>query len=170
MALPQEHLLDELATAYVQAIVAAAGATIAVTRLDYGVDGTLKHVQQDNLGRFVETGYPVDFQLKGTTVATVEQDFVRYDLKARNFDLIVTRTETATPYYLFLVCFGGLATNWWDQQNDHLILNASAFWWTRMGKRTENKTSTGIHVPTGNRLTAEAIEYMLIHSKERFLS
>jgi hypothetical protein len=42
MALPPEHLLDELATAYVQAIVSAAGATIAVSRLDYGVDGTLK--------------------------------------------------------------------------------------------------------------------------------
>jgi len=33
--LPQQHLLDELATAYVQALAAAAGATIAVAR-DYG--------------------------------------------------------------------------------------------------------------------------------------
>jgi hypothetical protein len=40
MPLPREHLLDELATAYVQAVAAVAGATIAVSN-DYGVDGTL---------------------------------------------------------------------------------------------------------------------------------
>jgi len=40
MPLPREHLLDELATAYVQTIAAVAGATIAVGRRDYGVDGS----------------------------------------------------------------------------------------------------------------------------------
>jgi len=42
MPLPREHLLDELATAYVQALVAVAGVTISVSRLDYGVDGTIE--------------------------------------------------------------------------------------------------------------------------------
>jgi hypothetical protein len=32
MPLPREHLLDELATAYVQAVAAVAGATIAGSR------------------------------------------------------------------------------------------------------------------------------------------
>jgi len=41
MPLPREHLLDELATAYVQVVAAVAGATIAVCRQDYEVDGTL---------------------------------------------------------------------------------------------------------------------------------
>ena len=42
MPLPREHLLDELAIAYVQTVVALAGATIAVSRKDYGVDGSLR--------------------------------------------------------------------------------------------------------------------------------
>jgi len=44
MPLPQSHLLDELAMAYVQAIAAAAGAIIAIGGRDYGVDGTLRHI------------------------------------------------------------------------------------------------------------------------------
>ena len=74
MPLPREHLLDELATAYVQALVAVAGATIAVSRRDYGVDGTLSQIEQVlavEEVQFVPSGFPVDFQLKGTTIASV---------------------------------------------------------------------------------------------------
>jgi len=46
MPLPREHLLDELATAYVQAVAAMAGATIAVSRRDYGVDGVVKDISR----------------------------------------------------------------------------------------------------------------------------
>ena len=44
MPLPRERLLDELATAYVQAVAAVVSATIAISRQDYGVDGKLRHV------------------------------------------------------------------------------------------------------------------------------
>jgi hypothetical protein len=44
MPLPRQHLLDELATAYVQTVVAIAGATIAVSWRDYGIDGTIKEI------------------------------------------------------------------------------------------------------------------------------
>jgi hypothetical protein len=78
MALPREHLLDELATAYVCAIAALGGATIATSRLDYGVDGTLKYVI--NAGsRYIESGFPVDFQLKGTAGARLGEKNVLYD-------------------------------------------------------------------------------------------
>ena len=110
MPLPPEHLLDELATAYVQIVAAAAGAVIAVSRQDYGVDGTLKSIIRTTENRYIETGFPVDFRVKGTTAAELNADHVRYDLRARNHDLIVTRPQFATPYYLFLVCFrSGLA-------------------------------------------------------------
>jgi hypothetical protein len=105
MPLPREHLLDELATAYVQAVAAVAGATIAVSRQDYGVDGTLKNIVGAAGNRFVESGFPVDFQLKGTTVAAIREDRIQYDLKVRNYDLIMGRSMLGTLYYLFLVCF-----------------------------------------------------------------
>jgi hypothetical protein len=70
MSLPREHLLDELATAYVQVVAATAGATIAVSRLDHGVYGTLSHVvqaskEESHETKFIPDGFAVEFQIKG---------------------------------------------------------------------------------------------------------
>ena len=167
MPLPPEHLLDELATAYVQAIAAMAGATIAVSRQDYGVDGTLKQIIKA-AGNFIESGFPVDFQLKGTTIAALQGARVHYDLKVRNYDLIVSRPPLGTPYYLYLICFDGAPDEWFALGPSELILKASAYWWRQSGPRTSNSSTVRIHLPLENRLTPEAIEGMLRESKERF--
>src|ERR1700687_1343290 len=104
MPLPREHLLDELATAYIQAVAATGGATLSVTRRDYGVDGTLNHILKVK-DQFLPSGFPIEFQLKGTTVAKIGDAHVQFDLKVRNYDLVVTREPWAAPLYLFLVCF-----------------------------------------------------------------
>jgi hypothetical protein len=167
MALPREHLLDELATAYVQAIAAAAGAIISLGR-DYGVDGTLKQIVKSDADGYMETGAPVDFQLKGTTRVDNSHDIIKFDLSARNYNLIIGRRPAATPYYLFLVCFDSTPENWLLLERERLILNASAFWWTRAGVRTANKVSVRIEIPTANRLTPATISDMLQASHERF--
>jgi hypothetical protein len=170
MPLPREHLLDELATAYVQAVAAVAGATIAVSR-DYGVDGTLSQIEPLRTAegtQFIPSGFPVDFQLKGTTVAVTREDRVQYDLKVRNYDLIVGRPALGTPYYLFLVCFDGPPESWFALRPSELILKAAAFWWTETGPKTSNSTTVRIGIPSENRLTPDAIERMLGASKERF--
>jgi hypothetical protein len=168
MPLPREHLLDELATAYVQAVAAAAGATIAVSRQDYGVDGTLKHIVRATGGRFVESGFPVDFQLKGTTTAETNGTVVSYDLKVRNYDLIVERGVLAAPYYLFLVCFGKEDERWIVQASEELILSASAYWWTHAGERSRNSSSVRIGVPTAQRLNVQSFEGILQAARQRF--
>jgi hypothetical protein len=169
MPLPREHLLDELATAYVQAVAATGGATIAVTRLDYGVDGTMKHIVRTEAGEFAESGYPVDFQLKGTTIAAIGDEHLLYDLRTRNYNLIVTRRQTAAPYYLFLVCFGGDDDVWIVQENERLIFQAVGYWWTQFGAPTANASSIRIKIPVANRLTPRAIEGILRASQSRFV-
>ena len=118
--------------------------------------------------RFVPSGFPVDFQLKGTTVASVREERVQYDLKVRNHDLIVGRPVQGTPYYLFLVSFEGALEEWFVLKPNELILRASAFWWTEVGPRTTNSSTVRIGIPAENRLTPGAIEGMLRASKERF--
>jgi hypothetical protein len=170
MPLPREHLLDELATAYVQAVAAVAGATIAVSN-DYGVDGTLTQIESLRTAeetRFIPSGFPVDFQLKGTTVAAIREDRIQYDLKVRNYDLIVGRAALGTPYYLFLVCFDDDPESWFALRPAELILKASAFWWTETGPKTANSSTVRLRIPPENRLTPDAIEGMLRASKERF--
>ncbi|MTW18019.1 DUF4365 domain-containing protein [Rhodoplanes serenus] len=168
MALPDPHLLDELATAYIQIMAAAAGAVIAVSRLDYGVDGTLKLLLHAAGNRYIESGYPVDFQLKGTTVASATNSDVVYDLNARNHDLLVARPVSATPYFLFLVCFPMERDNWLVAERERLILNAAAYWWSETGAPTGNRSTVRIKIPRERRLTPGSISAMLEGSRDRF--
>jgi Domain of unknown function (DUF4365) len=170
--LPREHLLDELATAYVQAIVAASGATMTVNRRDYGVDGTLNQIVRAGRSgspgfKFVPDGFSVEFQIKGTTVAIMGGQHVAYDLNVRNYDLIVGRSPLATPLYLFLVCFGPDAADWIAVETRQLILRASAYWWAQSAAPTDNISTVRIQIPVANRLTSRAIEDMFEASKNR---
>jgi uncharacterized protein DUF4365 len=167
MPLPREHLLDELATAYVQAVAAVAGATIAVSSRDYGVDGTLNQIESRRYAQetqYIPSGFPVDFQLKGTTVAPVREGVS----EGQELRFIVEQHPLATPYYLFLVDFGNDPEMWFALRPDELILRASAFWWTNTGPKTSNSTTVRIDIPSENRLTPDAIREMLLASKERF--
>lgn len=173
MGLPREHFLDELATAYIQAVAAAAGATIAVSRRDYGVDGTLCPViQVKKKGgsgfKFVPDGFSVDFQLKGTTLASLNGDFVVYSLNARTFDMIASRSAHATPLYLFLVCFNSDSDSWITVDKNVLSLHAKAYWWRQAATQKRNSSTVRIKIPDTSQLTARSLNDMLDASKSRF--
>ena len=85
--------------AYIQAIAAASGAIIAIGGRDYGVDGTLRHILKIEDEKYGQSGFSVDYQLKGTTIAALEGGAIKYDLKARSYDAIVTRQFSETPFF-----------------------------------------------------------------------
>lgn len=173
MVLPREHLLDELATAYVQAVAAKAGAITAVSRLDYGIDGTLSRVVRAKKSgsieyKYVPEGFSVDFQLKATTIAKIKEDYLSYNLSARNHNLIVSRSSYATPFYLFLICFDSDIESWITVDRTRLTMKASGFWWRQLSKETQNSSTIQIRIPTRSQLTADTIGEMLDASKNRF--
>jgi hypothetical protein len=167
MPLPREHLLDELATAYVQAVAANAGATLSVSRRDYGVDGTLNHILEVE-DQFLPSGFPIEFQLKGTTTAKIGDTHLQFDLKVRSYDPLVTREAWAVPLYLFLVCFDQNPNRWIVEDDEQLALRAAAYWWLKSDVATLNRSSVRIEIPITNRLTSRAIEDMLQASRGRF--
>jgi len=168
MPLPREHLLDELATAYVHAVAARGGATIAVSRHDYGVDGTLHHIVKFK-DKYVPSGFPIEFQLKGTTTAKIVDANVIFDLKARSYNLVATRHPRGLPLYLLLVCFDSDFDQWIVEEDTQLSLRASAYWWMTSDAATRNVSSVRIQIPVVNRLTSRAIEDMLGATKERLV-
>lgn len=168
MALPDSHLLDEYATAFVAMLAAGAGATIASSRLDYGVDGTLKPVLVLPSGGYAETGFPVDFQIKGTTTAEFSPQEVSYDLAIRSYNLILARPADAVPYYLFLVCFPASHAEWVEHRAGKLIVNAAAFWWTDQGDASTNRSHKRIRVPMANVLNRDAISRLLSVARKRY--
>jgi hypothetical protein len=165
MALPREHLLDELATAYVQVVAAMAGATIAKGR-DYGIDGTLRHIVQLPSGSSIETDAVLDFQIKAAVIDSDKDAAIAFDLPVRNYNAIVTRRANRVPFFLFLVCFA-VDGDWLELGVDRLAVRASAFWWREDGPASANRQTVRIRVPIRNRLTPHAIEDMLKASMNR---
>jgi hypothetical protein len=166
MSLPPEHLLDRLATSYVSAIAATASANLYKGDLDYGVDGTVSRVvkakRKNAPGfKYVSDGFIVEYQLKATTGALLREDHVAYDLDARAYDMIATRSERAVPLFLFLVCFGSEQTDWMHIDPQQLTLRASGYWWRTKAPATANSTSVRIEVPRVNALSGLAVAALL---------
>jgi hypothetical protein len=77
-----EHRMEQLSRAYVQAIAAMAGCTCARPETDYGSDMTLRLVREIG-GLLMPIGRNLDIQLKSTTGAMLTVDEVVYDLDIR---------------------------------------------------------------------------------------
>jgi Domain of unknown function (DUF4365) len=167
MALPYTHLVDELATAYIQAVAATAGCTIAIQRKDYGIDGTLRYVTPSDDG-FHETGFPVDFQLKGTSIDEADGDEVVFDLKVANYNKIVARSPKSAPYYLLLICFPHGPVEWCRVSDEELVLAARAYWWTEVGARALLRSTKRIRIPNTQRLSNDAIVRMFATAEARY--
>ena len=167
MPLPTTHLMDELATSYVQAVAAVAGCTIGVQRKDFGIDGTLRSILNSEDG-YHETGYPVDFQLKATTTAELQNELVVFDLKVANYNKIVRRETRSAPYYLILVSFSGTEHTWCKISDGELVLGAQAYWWAESGDPVTNSSTKRIRIPISQRLTTRSISWMLAAAEARY--
>jgi hypothetical protein len=166
MPLPYSHLIDKLATAFLQAMAATAGCTIAVQRRDYGIDGTFRYIAPDS-GHH-ETGFPVDFQLKATALGTFDKNDIVLDLKVANYNKIVTRPARAAPYYLILVCFPPKIQNWLRISDEELVLAARAYWWTGVGTNAQLQSTKRIRIPTIQRLNNDSISNMFAVAEARY--
>lgn len=145
---------------------------MSVSRLDYGIDGTIRQIvrvtkKETGQQRFVPSGFPVDFQLKGTSTAVDEGAQVVYDLKARNFDQIVGRKPQEAPLYLFLICFSSKVDSWVTLDSKRLVLNASAFWWRERSNQTGNSSTVRLNIPAANRLNTDSMRRLLDSSRNR---
>src|SRR6266851_1720211 len=83
--LTKPHRMEALSRAYVQAVAARCGLSYQTRSTDYGIDLTLYEVAVQ-YGRYAETGYQLDIQLRSTTAASVAEDHVHYDLKVKTYN------------------------------------------------------------------------------------
>ncbi len=76
-----EHIKEELSFAYTQAISAYAGMGCEQRRRDYGIDGSIKEIKYSTARkRYIESGFSIDFQLKSTVNAKINNGIILYDL------------------------------------------------------------------------------------------
>jgi hypothetical protein len=156
-----EHRMEQLSRAYVQAIAAVCGCTSARPEPDYGVDLTLRQVQLRR-GRWQELGPILSIQLKSTTApAAATNDHVVYDLDVRAYDLLRRSTRTA-PWILILLLLPPDRTAWVDHTEDRLELRRCAYYLSlRRRPEMPNTATVRVQIPRRNQFTPASLERIM---------
>lgn len=146
MPITIQHKKEALGQAYVHAVIANAGFNFGKSEFDYGFDGTIKDVV-NRKGRFCETCFGLNFQLKSSSDVTFEDDYLVYDLESKNYnDLIIE--STMLPNILILFVLPPEEAEWVDVDYDRLVIRQCAWWCSLEGlPATDNEATKRIRIP-----------------------
>lgn len=151
-----EHRMEGLSRAYVQAVAAVSGCTCARPEPDYGCDLTLRQIVKIG-SEFRPTGRGLDIQLKSTTGATLTTTDVVYDLDVRAYNLLRRATHDA-PLYLVLFVLPASPDEWLSQTEQRFELRHCAYWLSlRRRPAVRNTKTIRIHIPRQNQFTPIAL-------------
>jgi len=162
----KQHRQEGLSRALVQAIAASAGVNISQSGHDYGFDGTFHTVETRN-GRYVETGFPVTYQLKATTVWSFDADHMVYDLEAKTYNDLVQRDPAAIGAILLVLRIPENEPDWASYEEGRAELRHCLYWTRLTGEPTENSATKRIRIPRSNLLTVESLNTILNDEKDR---
>lgn len=111
----------------------------------------------------------IDVQMKsrGAEDADVEDDFIRYDLKRKNYDDLIL-TDLFTPRLLVLVLVPKDITAWLTLAPDQLILRRCAYWISLAGNPpTTNETAVRVSVPRANLFNVASLEGLMQRANDQ---
>lgn len=140
--------------AYVRAIAARAGCYVQRRFDDVDrIDGDIRSYSDE--GRFPSA--PLEFQLKASTTADVQDDAVIYDLSAAAHNRLCARQSSA-PSILILVVMPQRLDDWLLESEEDLLLRRAAYWLSLEGREpTANANSKRIRIPRDNQLTVDSL-------------
>jgi hypothetical protein len=156
----RSHQQESLGIAYLQAVAAIAGYNNSISRIfDYKVDGSFHQVIKIKR-QFEENGYTLDYQLKSTYDFTIEDDQIKYDLDAKNYNHLVRRANNpgSTRMILILFCMPREPTEWVDLSPEQLIIKYSCYWDQISGDEIPNTSTKTIRIDREQRLTGDSLK------------
>jgi Domain of unknown function (DUF4365) len=167
--LTEQHTQESLSLAYAHALAGQASVGLRIDRVfDYGVDGSLAQIVVRGT-RHIESGFPIDFQLKSTIQWEHDGDHVVYDLEAKTYNDLVTRPPEADRCILILLCLPRTREKWVEETEKEMILRHCCYWMHVVGKETDNAHTKRIRIPRANRLTVTGIQEMMTAERKRRL-
>lgn len=152
IGLTEEHIKEGISRAYVQAIANCAGFNFEKSDQDYGIDGTFSGVKfrkrnNEDSYRRVSDGCKLDFQLKASVNVSIENDVVKYNLEAKNYNDLVDE-DICTPRILIVYKLPKEKAEWIHVSEDVTLFRNCAWWCYLSGKRpTSNKEKIMISIP-----------------------
>lgn len=167
----EPHIQESLSRAYIHAVAGCAGVNclIDARSFDYGIDGTFRPISIRGTRR-VETGFPLDFQLKCTLNWSFEGDDVAYSIKTKTYNDLVTRDPDGVGVVLVLLCIPAEKEGWAEFTEESLTLRRCCYFNLLSGHPEENENSTKkILIPRTNVLDATSLQSLLNAERERKL-
>lgn len=142
----EQHIKEGISKGYVKAVAHYTGLNIKEYEYDYGMDGTFSGVRvRDN--RIVSNGFNLDFQLKASVNVIEEEDIVKYNLEAKNYNDLVDQ-DIGTPRILILYKLPRDKDKWINVNKDKTVFNCCAWWcYLRGSEPTSNREKKTIRIP-----------------------
>lgn len=149
---------EALSLAYIHAISAGAGYTIATRNFD-----------RDGVDLVIDAGGEMRPAIGVQAKATVNlgeptAGLYRFPLKRRNYDLL--RIKTQVPRILVVLAMPREELKWLTMSRIELVLRHCAFWVSLYGAaETDNTDSVTISVPEGNLFDIETLRGLMEQSR-----
>ena len=160
MAIPPTHMESELSMAYIQAVVASAGAYYTSYKApEYGIDFLIHSVANMVSGSYSFTGVPLLCQIKSTIDWIERGDSILYDLDAEAYNkLVALEGKTAI---LIVFKLPKKQNEWLECTENCLELRNCCYWIFLDGAPTPNTRTVRISIPRTQVLDPDAITGLL---------
>jgi hypothetical protein len=149
----EQHSMEALSRACIQAIAGKAGFNLAIREFDYGIDGSFNEVTIKNARR-VESGFCIHFQLKASTNWRRTENAIIYHLEAKTYNDIVGRTKGTVPCLLILLTLTKEREKWLECTETNLTIGGSCYYKYLRGIPIVNKKSVRISIDRKHTLTS----------------
>jgi len=155
----RNHRQEALCRAYVQAVAALAGVGTSRPEPDYGIDLSLRVIQQqDNVHQ--DARVQLDLQLRSTTRANVTDTQVSYDLDVRTHEYL--RQRSRIHCILVLLVLPEDEGQWLSQSVEELTVRHCAYWISLEGAEPTTATSSiRIAIPRTQVFSVQTVRAMM---------
>jgi hypothetical protein len=161
-----QHRMEQLSRAYVQAVAAVCGCTWSIPMPDYGIDLALRQVALRRK-KWNEVGPPLSVQLRSTLAATVTAVEIIYDLDADTYKFL-RRATISSPAILVLLVLPSDRAEWINHTEDRLELRRCAYWLSLRGQpASTNTASVRVNIPRANQFTPTALTRIMEAIRQR---
>lgn len=155
----REHRQEALCRAYVHAVAALAGVGTSKPEPDYGIDLSLRNIEQRG-SRRLDSRLLLDLQLRSTMRANISETIVSYDLDVKTYDFL--REKSVIRSLLVVLVLPEDETLWLSQSPDELIVRHCAYWISLRGAEPVTATSSvRIAIPRVQVFSVQAVRAIM---------
>ena len=148
---------EQFSNAYIRAIASVAGCSLYKPDVD---DDSVDIGIASRGGTGPILSPRLELQLKCTSRDILEESYIRYPLKLKNYDDL--RINTLVPRILVVVVVPKNLTDWLQQSEDELCMKHCGYWISLRGMpTTANTTNVTIELPRSHQFTRKSLQSII---------